>query len=80
MFATYDSKTNLASIKLSEYEQDLFSTFDRSIVWPVPNKWGKQGWTLLDLAKIPAELFSDALTAAYRTVAPAQLADRYIQE
>ena len=80
IFATYDSKTNLASIKLSEREQDIFSTFNKSIVWPVPNKWGKQGWTLLDLATIPTEMFIDALTMAYRTVAPATLADRPAQE
>ncbi|WP_375444474.1 MmcQ/YjbR family DNA-binding protein [uncultured Fibrella sp.] len=80
IFATYDSKTNLASVKLSETEQDLFSTFDKSIVWPVPNKWGKQGWTLLDLANIPAETFIDALTTAYRTVAPAHRSDRHVRE
>lgn len=69
LFATYDPKKNQACIKLSEIDQDVFSTFDRSVIFPVPNKWGKQGWTLISLDKIPDELFTDALTTAYQEVA-----------
>lgn len=69
IFATYDIKKNQACIKLSEIDQDVFSTFDRSIIFPVPNKWGKQGWTLISLDKVPDELFKDALTTAYQQAA-----------
>jgi predicted DNA-binding protein (MmcQ/YjbR family) len=69
IFATYDAKKNQACIKLSEVDQDVFSVFDKSVIFPVPNKWGKQGWTIIDLSKVPSELFSDALTTAYYEVA-----------
>ncbi len=69
IFATYDAKKDQACIKLTEIDQDVFSTFDRSIIFPVPNKWGKQGWTLISLDKVPDELFTDALTTAYHEVA-----------
>lgn len=65
IFATYDAKKNQACIKLSEIDQNVFSLFDKTVIFPVPNKWGKQGWTLIDLNKVPAQLFTDALTTAY---------------
>jgi hypothetical protein len=36
----------------------------------VPNKWGKQGWTFIDLNSVDEALFVDALTTAYCEVAP----------
>lgn len=68
IFATYDEKTNQACIKLSEIDQDVFSSFNRSVIFPVPNKWGKQGWTIIDMNRIPPELFEDALETAYHQV------------
>ncbi|TKC05412.1 MmcQ/YjbR family DNA-binding protein [Pedobacter polaris] len=65
IFATYDSKNNLACLKLSEIDQSVFSAFNKEIIYPVPNKWGKQGWTLFDLAAVREDLFTDALTTAY---------------
>lgn len=47
IFATYNQEDNSACLKLSETDQDIFSAFDKTIVYPVPNKWGKQGWTFL---------------------------------
>ena len=66
IFATLDEKNNRACLKLSEIDQDVFSTFDKSIIYPVPNKWGKQGWTFVELAKVKAAMCKDALTTAYR--------------
>ena len=82
VFATYNRKENRVCVKLSELDQDLFSAFDRSIIYPVPNKWGKQGWTLINLGKVPEETLVDALTVAYCEVAPKKLSilvkqDRY---
>lgn len=75
IFATYDQKANRASIKLSEIDQDVFSSVDNSIIFPVDNKWGRQGWTIIELGKVTKALFADALKAAYREVAPARLVD-----
>ncbi|MFC5410199.1 MmcQ/YjbR family DNA-binding protein [Larkinella bovis] len=72
--ATLDVPNQRVCLKLSESDQDLFSIFDKTVIYPVPNQWGKQGWTFLDLRKVPEETLRDALTAAYREVAPKRLA------
>ena len=72
IFVTCDVSKNIATIKLSQADQDLFSA-DISI-YPVPNKWGKQGWTILEMDQIHPDLFTDAVTTAYCEVAPKKLA------
>lgn len=73
IFATVDIKNNLACIKLSEIDQSVFSAFDKTIIFPVPNKWGKQGWTYIALGKIRKDILNDALKTAYCQVAPKKL-------
>ena len=70
IFATYDALKNQASIKLPPIDQDVFCQYDKEIIFRVANKWGQQGWTIIDLKKIPAAMFKDALTTAYSHVAP----------
>ncbi|MVM37533.1 MmcQ/YjbR family DNA-binding protein [Spirosoma sp. HMF3257] len=71
---TLNIKENRCCVKLSEIDQGLFSAFDRTVIYPVPNKWGKQGWTLVSLEKVNEETLLDALRAAYCEVAPKKLA------
>lgn len=73
IFATYDEKHNRACVKLSEVDQDVFSAVNHEIIYPVGNKWGKQGWTLIEMKKINKPLFVEILTAAYCEVAPIKL-------
>ena len=68
-----------ACIILSEIDQDVFSSADKTIIFPVDNKWGKQGWTLIEMSKVRKELFIDALTTAYCEVAPKKLSDQIRQ-
>lgn len=75
IFATYDDKLKRACIKLSEIDQDVFSAADKTIIYPVDNKWGQQGWTLIEMEKVHTDLFTDALTTAYCETAPKKLAD-----
>jgi predicted DNA-binding protein (MmcQ/YjbR family) len=56
IFATYDDLNKRACIKLSEIHQNVFSSVDKSIICPVNNKWGKQGWTNIELSKISKAL------------------------
>ncbi|MES2520120.1 MAG: MmcQ/YjbR family DNA-binding protein [Bacteroidota bacterium] len=70
IFATFDPKKNQATVKLSESDQDIFSLSDKDIIFPVPNKWGKQGWTIIKLNEINDELFSEILKSAYFEVIP----------
>lgn len=73
IFSTYDFVTQLACLKLSEKDQDLFSLFDSKLIFPVANKWGKQGWTLAKIEELEEELIKDLLCAAYNHVAPEKL-------
>lgn len=68
IFATLSDQTNLAVVKLSEIDQSVFCSFDRSIIYPVDNKWGKQGWTVINLKKVRKDMLMDALTTAYNEV------------
>lgn len=74
IFATYDDNNKQACIKLSEIDQDVFSSSDKTTIYPVGNKWGKQGWTIIEMKKVNKDLFADALTTAYCEVAPNKLA------
>lgn len=73
IFATVDVNTNQACIKLSAIDQDVFSAFDKTIIFPVPNLWGKQGWTFVNLKKIRKSMLIDALKTSYCEVAPKKL-------
>ena len=73
IFATFDQLKNRTCIKLSETDQDVFASFDKSIMYPVDNKWGNQGWTLIEMEKVNEEMFIYAVTSAYCEVAPKKL-------
>lgn len=79
IFATLDLKNNLACIRLSPIDQDVFTAFDKQIVYSIANKWGKQGWTLIELNKVRNDLLKDILTCGYCTVAPRKLAEQVRQ-
>lgn len=70
IFSTYDAKNNRACLKLSAADQSVFCLIDKTIIYPVPNKWGLQGWTLFELKKIRKDIFKDALKCAYNQSAP----------
>ncbi|RSC93484.1 MmcQ/YjbR family DNA-binding protein [Tenacibaculum singaporense] len=72
--ATHDEKNNRVTVKLSEVDQEHFSSLNLTI-YPVDNKWGKQGWTFIELDKVNEGLLRDVLTAAYCEVAPKKLVE-----
>ena len=76
IFATLDEKKQMACVKLTVAEQDIFCAYNKSIIFPVPNKWGKQGWTNIDLKTVPEPMLIDVLKTAYRCVAPAKLVSK----
>ncbi|MCR4031607.1 MULTISPECIES: MmcQ/YjbR family DNA-binding protein [Flavobacterium] len=69
IFATFDEKNNRAVLKLNEIDQSVFCSSSEKIFYEVPNKWGKQGWTIVQLAKVRPEMFEDALIRSYENVA-----------
>lgn len=64
IFATLNTKENRATIKLNEIEQSVFCA-NQKYMFPVPNKWGKQGWTHINLNTTPEEMCLDALKISY---------------
>lgn len=76
IFATYDDLNKRACIKLSEIDQDVFASADRTSIYPVDNKWGNQGWTIIEMSKVHKDLFVDALTTAYCEAAPKKLVEQ----
>jgi predicted DNA-binding protein (MmcQ/YjbR family) len=77
IFATLDLTKKQAVLKLSAIDQSVFCAYDKSVIYPVTGSWGKQGWTIVELKKVRKDLFTDALTMAYCTVAPQKLAVKY---
>ena len=76
IFATLHEKTSTANLKLSPVDQSVFCLFDAKIVYPIPNKWGAQGWTTFELKNIPKELMLDALNTARNEVYTASKSKR----
>jgi hypothetical protein len=64
IFATLHEASHTANLKFNEVDQSVFCDFEKG-VYPVPNKWGQQGWTTFELDKVPEELVKDALETAY---------------
>lgn len=77
VFATLNEKEERMTVRLSILDQDVFCTFDNTVIYQVPNKWGTQGWTHVNLQKVRKEMLQDILNVAYCTVAPKKLADKY---
>ncbi len=65
IFLTVSADNTKATLKLSLIDQDVFHKYGPDIFYPVPNAWGKQGWTIVDLKKVRSDMFRDALTQAY---------------
>lgn len=68
IFATLDQKNQRATLKLSQIDQSVFCSFDKSIIYPVTGTWGKHGWTIIELDKVPKSMLVDALTTSFLTV------------
>ena len=77
IFATMLEQDNIAVLMLSPVDQSVFCAYDKSVMYPVPNKWGKKGATIVELKKVRKGMFKDALATAYCRVAPKALADKY---
>lgn len=77
IYATMLEKEKVAVLMLSPEDQSVFCAYDPDAMYPVPNKWGKKGSTLVNLKRVRKDIFRDALRTAYCRVAPKALADKY---
>ena len=69
IFATYWEKEDRAMLLLPIIEQSVFCGYDSSVFFPVPGAWGKKGATLVELKKVRKDIFKDAVTVAYNSIA-----------
>ena len=73
IFATLDSKNKRCVVKLSALDQSTFCSYNEEIIYPIKGTWGKQGWTIIELKKVPKKLLVDILITSYCEVAPEKL-------
>nr|WP_294948136.1 MmcQ/YjbR family DNA-binding protein [uncultured Mucilaginibacter sp.] len=74
IFATMVPEHSRATIKLSPADQDIFCLAESNGIYPVPNKWGKLGWTHVNLQTVKPEMCTELLKVAYCEVAPKKYA------
>ena len=75
IFATLAPEKAEAVLKLPLVEQSIFTEASGGAIYSVPNRWGQQGWTVVLLKTVKSELLDEALTCAYRSVAPKSLGE-----
>lgn len=73
IFATIDTTLQKAFLGLTVIDQSVFSAIDPAIIYPLNNKWGKQGWTCVELKKVRKTILKDALSKAYKLAVPAEV-------
>jgi len=66
--ATFNETTFLFTVKLSMDDQESYSILYPNSVYPVPNNWGKLGWTHLDFEGLPESTIHEILYCYYREV------------
>jgi len=66
IYATLAADGLTANLKLAPEEQELKCLTAPDAFTPVPNAWGRQGWTTATLAALSSAALSSALEAAWR--------------
>lgn len=77
IFATLNAPEHRATLRFSAELQDIFIAVSKGSIYPVPNKWGKYGWTHINLQTAEWELCQDALQTAWWEVAPKFIRAKY---
>lgn len=77
IFATIHADKNYVMVKLSPTDQSVFCSYNKEVIFPVPGGWGKHGATFINLKKVRKSMFLDAITTAWKTVAPPKLVEKY---
>ena len=70
IYATIAADGRTANLKLETGEQEMKCLLAPQVFAPVPNAWGRQGWTTLTLAAIDEDELRAALETAWRHAQP----------
>ena len=68
IYATLDEKKKIAVLMFSPIEQSVFCAFDKTIIYPVPGGWGRNGATIFELDKIKKPMLKDGLTVVFQEI------------
>jgi len=66
IFATLSFEDKTLNLKFTPQEQFIFCLPNSDVIFPVPNAWGRQGWTTINLTKANKKLVNAALKEAYK--------------
>jgi hypothetical protein len=80
IFVTMNASLQHITIRLSEVDQSVFCEYNSAIIYPVPNKWGKYGWTHVNLLLVEEEMLREVIRLSYCIAAPKKLRDKYMMD
>jgi len=66
IFATLSFEDDTLNLKFTPAEQFIFCPPGSDVIFAIPNGWGRQGWTTINLKKATKKLVSAALKEAYK--------------
>ena len=79
IFAALLEKDHTLNLMFTPEDQSVFCAFDKTVIYPVANKWGLKGVTTVNLKKVKLAMLKDALTVAYCSKAPKKLAEPFMK-
>ena len=77
IFITVNAPQKRCTLKFDKEFQDIFTSLGRGAIYPVPNAWGRLGWTTAELEKLKPEILKDAMLIAWRCTAPKTFKKKY---
>ncbi len=66
IFATLSEKQKTLNLKFTPQVQFIFCPPQSDVIFAIPNGWGRQGWTTINLDKANKKLVKSALEEAYK--------------
>ncbi len=78
IFATLGGAAGRPVVKLTPEEQDLLTAAAPGVFTPVEGRWGRFGWTHLDLSVLDQTMAEDALDRSWRNVTVRRTAKRRV--
>src|ERR1700749_382191 len=70
IYATLPPEGRTANIRLSPEEQEFKCMLAPQAFAPIPNAWGKQGWTVATLSALSTAELKDVLESAWQRARP----------
>lgn len=66
IFATLSLKDKTLNLRFTPQVQMIFCPPNSDVIFAIPNGWGRQGWTTINLDKANKKLVQSALEEAYK--------------